>query len=65
MNNRAQLAKELHINGLMKKNKESGKNFRTMLEVMVKFMAAKAWVKQSSIEGQGHIGESSKTISPR
>ncbi|XP_028406013.1 probable ubiquitin carboxyl-terminal hydrolase MINDY-4 isoform X2 [Dendronephthya gigantea] len=43
INNRAQLAKELHINTLMKKNKESENNYRTMLEVIIHFMISKSW----------------------
>lgn len=39
ISNRAQLAKEMHIEKLMKKNKDNQQvPLRTMLEVMVKFM---------------------------
>lgn len=38
ISNRAQLAKEMHIEKLMKKNKELPEPFRTMLEVIVRFM---------------------------
>ena len=45
--NRAQLAKELHINTLMRKNKERQESFRTMLEVIVEFMMSKPSSKHS------------------
>ncbi|CAB4032743.1 Hypothetical predicted protein, partial [Paramuricea clavata] len=48
VSNRAQLAKELHINTLMKKNKESQESFRTMLEVIVQFMMTKTWQEKHS-----------------
>lgn len=38
ISNRAQLAKEMHIERLMKKNKELPEPFRTMLEVIVQYM---------------------------
>lgn len=38
ISNRAQLAKEMHIEKLMKKNKELPEPFRTMLEVIVRYM---------------------------
>ena len=61
ISNRAELAKELHINTLMKKNKESQKGFRTMLEVIVQFMVAKAWQQKQS--GQHMTTESPKNAS--
>ncbi|XP_048590318.1 probable ubiquitin carboxyl-terminal hydrolase MINDY-4 [Nematostella vectensis] len=41
ISNRAQLAKEIHIEKLMKKNKEQAVAFRTMLEVIVQYFKEK------------------------
>lgn len=48
ISNRAQLAKEMHIEKLMKKNKELPEPFRTMLEVMVKYIKEQGGLSSSS-----------------
>lgn len=48
ISNRAQLAKEMHIEKLMKKNKELPEPFRTMLEVMVKYIKEQGGLSFSS-----------------
>ncbi|KAL9961433.1 hypothetical protein ACROYT_G030371 [Oculina patagonica] len=49
ISNRAQLAKEVHIEKLMKKNKELPEPFRAMLEVMVKFIKEQGGLTSSSV----------------
>lgn len=61
ISNRAELAKELHINTLMKKNKESERGFRTMLEVIVQFMITKTWQQKHS--GQNITTETANNVS--
>lgn len=51
ISNRAQLAKEMHIGRLMKKNKELPEPFRTMLEVIVQFMKDRDVPSSSSSVG--------------
>ncbi|KAJ7319204.1 hypothetical protein OS493_036367 [Desmophyllum pertusum] len=51
ISNRGQLAKEMHIEKHMKKNKELPEPFRTMLEVMVKFIKEQGGLSSSSSVG--------------
>ncbi|XP_033127189.1 probable ubiquitin carboxyl-terminal hydrolase MINDY-4 isoform X2 [Anneissia japonica] len=49
INNRAQLAKEIHISNLMKRNKEQDEPLRSMVEIMTKFFLEKHNKNNSSV----------------
>lgn len=57
ISNRVQLAKEMHIEKLMKKNKELPEPFRTMLEVMVKCIKEQGGLSSSSSVGAEKVHE--------
>ncbi|XP_071505991.1 probable ubiquitin carboxyl-terminal hydrolase MINDY-4 [Diadema antillarum] len=52
--NRSQLAKEAHIEKIMRKNKDAAKPFRAMIEVIVKFLIERT---MSNKEGDSSIPE--------
>lgn len=65
ISNRLQLAKEMHIERLMKKNKELPEPFRTMLEVMVQFMKNRDVQSGSTSVGADKSSQKSKQTRER
>ncbi|CAH3185701.1 unnamed protein product [Porites evermanni] len=65
ISNRLQLAKEMHIERLMKKNKELPEPFRTMLEVMVQFMKNRDAQSGSTSVGTDKSSQKSKQTRER
>ncbi|XP_071947086.1 probable ubiquitin carboxyl-terminal hydrolase MINDY-4 [Antedon mediterranea] len=58
ISNRSQLAKEIHINNLMKKNKEQEEPLRSMIEIITKYFLEKHSSKNSTVPTQSSSGAS-------